>query len=196
MQNNDELIEKAGKYFLACNDYLKSIDRKMQISVFGRLGLDLADIARNTTIDLDIVIDHCDLSVREELYKIAKKCDIKVDIVPDSFSNENDGEYKKIKFPKDYFEKGMETEIIKRWNRSLSHLTVDILNPCDMIITKLSRLKTRDREDIYAIVEKLHITASELDERYGKFEFDPSTKAAIDFRYNKLIDKLKKQEKK
>ena len=136
--------------------YLHKIDRQLKKKVtlvaVGGTAMTLYGL-KEATKDVDFCVVNKDNFALISL--IDKKIGGKFRL--DMFSN---GHIYILQLPKDYAAKSRHVK------EQFKNLTVKLLSPIDIILTKTSRLNERDLEDIRSLVSKNRIDKNKLIERY------------------------------
>lgn len=137
------------------NDFLKELDKaltkKVSILVLGGNALILYG-AKKETEDVDICIQ--DKEVEDFVIEYRRKSKIKIDafIV---------GLFATLGMP-DFLERAFPSPKKMKFK----YIDVFLMNPYDIILTKLDRWKEKDQIDLRSLLTKMQIKREELEERY------------------------------
>lgn len=135
-------------------DFLEELDgeleHKITVVAVGGTAMTLHN-AKESTIDVDFTIPAQDYS---EFHRV-------LDLVPHGFKVDtwNNGMVFSQDLPDDYLAKS------KSVRTRMKNMKLRTLDPVDIIVTKIGRLNTRDKEDIATCIKKFHITKAQIRKR-------------------------------
>jgi hypothetical protein len=140
-------------------DFLEEVDKELEASItlvaVGGTALTLLD-AKTSTIDLDVTIPSDDYTVfKETLGRISHG--FKVDYWKDGMV------FSQI-LPEDYLKRSISIMMME-------HIHLKALNPVDIVVTKIGRLDTRDKQDIEAAIRKFKLRKSQIAKRAKQVEY-------------------------
>ncbi|MFH1276736.1 MAG: DUF6036 family nucleotidyltransferase [Candidatus Woesearchaeota archaeon] len=134
-------------------NWLKDIDaslaKEMVILAIGGTAMTLLGL-KESTKDVDFCVSSEDV---KELKNKAKSDKFVVDIF-------RDGYIFALQLPADYLEKAIDHD------KKFKHIVIKILSFEDIILTKTSRLNTRDIEDIKTLIDKKKVDVNLLKTRF------------------------------
>jgi len=128
----------------------KELEREITVVAVGGTAMTLHN-SKASTIDVDFTIPADSFS---EFRRV-------LDMVPHGFKVDtwNNGLVFSQDLPDDYLEKS------KFVRTKMKKMKLKILDPLDIIVTKIGRLNERDKEDIATCIKKFHITKSQIKKR-------------------------------
>ena len=135
-------------------DFLEELDKELEhkitVVAVGGTAMTLHN-AKASTIDVDFTIPAEDFA---EFHRV-------LDLVPHGFKVDtwNNGMVFSQDLPEDYLSKS------KQVRTSMKNMILKTLDPLDIIVTKIGRLNTRDKEDIATCIKKFHITKAQIKTR-------------------------------
>ncbi len=136
--------------------YLEEIDKKIEREVtliaVGGTAMTLLGL-KETTKD----VDFCTLTMKERSIVKAEGEKVKGEIRMDLFS---EGYIFSVQLPDDY------AKMAKQSDFKFEKLTLKILHPVDLIVSKTDRLSERDAEDIKALIKEKRVNKKKLEQRY------------------------------
>ena len=127
----------------------EGLTKKIILVAAGGTAMTLLDL-KNSTIDIDLTIPGCDRIEFEQALK-NNPPGYKVD-------RWTDGCIFCQTLPNDYLEKSIKI-------KEFSHISLRVLQPVDIIVTKIGRLNDRDMQDIEACIKKGNVSEVEIRER-------------------------------
>ncbi|MGD0424903.1 MAG: DUF6036 family nucleotidyltransferase [Candidatus Bathyarchaeia archaeon] len=134
-------------------NFLGEVDKELETPItlvaVGGTALTLLD-AKTSTIDVDFTIPHDD-------YTVFKKT---LSSIPHGFKVDcwEDGIVFSQILPDDYLERSIKIKKMKR-------IQLRALHPVDIVVTKIGRLDTRDKQDIEACIKKFKLTKNQISRR-------------------------------
>lgn len=128
----------------------KELDKKITVVAAGGTAMTLHD-AKPSTIDVDFTIPTGSYEEFKRVLDITPH-GFKVDYWPNGMVFSQD-------LPDDYLEK---SKLIKT---KMKNMELRVLNPLDIIVTKIGRLNERDKEDISSCIKKFKITKAQIKRR-------------------------------
>ena len=128
----------------------KKLEREITVVAVGGTAMTLHN-AKASTFDVDFTIPAKDFS---EFDKV-------LDLVPHGFKVDiwNNGMVFSQDLPDDYLEKS------KYIRTKMKNIRLGVLDPLDIIVTKIGRLNARDKEDIATCIKKFKITKTAIRKR-------------------------------
>ncbi|WP_428323722.1 DUF6036 family nucleotidyltransferase [Nitrosopumilus sp.] len=128
----------------------KELEREITVVAVGGTAMTLHN-AKASTIDVDFTIPAQDYSEFDRVLKI----------IPHGFKVDawNNGMVFSQDLPDDYLEKS------KPVRTKMKKMKLRILDPLDIIVTKIGRLHGRDKEDIATCIKKFRITPEQIKKR-------------------------------
>ncbi len=160
-------------------DFLLEIDKALEASItlvaVGGTALTLLDV-KTSTIDLDFTIPSNDYTVFKET----------LGRIPHGFNIDywKDGMVFSQILPNDYLKRSISIERMK-------HIHLKALSPVDIVVTKIGRLDTRDKQDIEAAIRKFKLGKSQIEKRAKQVEYvgrDESYEANLNYVLEKLLN--------
>ena len=128
----------------------KELSHKIVIVAVGGTAMMLVG-AKPSTIDVDFTIPSKDYDKFERAKRIVQP-GFRVDVF-------RDGAVFVTLLPDDYLKKA------KSITTNLKNIDLRVLNPVDIIITKIARLDDRDEQDIESCITNFHITQKQIEQR-------------------------------
>ena len=128
----------------------KELEREITVVAVGGTAMTLHN-AKASTMDIDFTIPTEHFS---EFHRI-------LDMIPHGFRVDTwrDGRVFSQDLPDDYLENSIPVRT------KMKNIKLRILDPIDIIVTKIGRLDARDKEDIVACIKKFGITKSQIKKR-------------------------------
>ncbi len=135
-------------------DFLGELDKELEgevtVVAVGGTAMTLHN-SKASTLDVDFTIPAKDFS---EFHRV-------LNLVPHGFKVDtwNNGMVFSQDLPDDYLEKS------KHIRTKMKNIKLRVLDPLDIIVTKVGRLNARDKEDIATCIKKFKITKTEIRKR-------------------------------
>ncbi len=152
--NSEELDSKRLLNFLSALD--EDLDMKITLVAVGGTAMTLLN-AKASTIDVDFTMPHefCD-----EFKRVLdlNQPGFRVDAFHGSLVYITD-------LPENYLEKATRIKV------DFKNIELKTLNPIDIILTKIARMKTRDAEDIETCIKKFHLKENEIRARAEQVQY-------------------------
>ncbi len=128
----------------------KELERRITVVAVGGTAMTLHN-AKASTIDVDFTIPGEDF---DEFQRV-------LNLVPHGFKVDmwNDGMVFSQDLPEDYLTKS------KPVRTKMKNMALRVLDPVDIIVTKVGRLNDRDKEDIATCIKKFKITKVQIKKR-------------------------------
>ncbi len=127
----------------------EDLTKKITLVAAGGTAMTLLDL-KDSTLDIDFTIPGCDRIEFEQVLR-SNPPGYKVD-------RWTDGCVFCQTLPRDYLEKSIKI-------KEFSHITLRVLQPVDIIVTKIGRLNDRDIQDIELCIRKCNVSEAEIKER-------------------------------
>ena len=140
-------------------DLLRTVDAQLSrpiiVVAIGGTALTLLD-AKISTVDVDLAFPDRDLDEFQRALRALPKPGFRMDCF-------GDGDIFGLTLPNDYLQRCIPIEKFRL-------LELRTLSPVDIVVTKISRLDDRDKQDIMACVRRFKLTKEQIAERAGQVE--------------------------
>lgn len=143
----------------------KELERKIIVIAVGGTAMTLVN-AKPSTIDIDFTIPREYYEEFEHAKKIVQP-GFRVDVF-------HDGAVFVTILPDDYLDKS------KPIKTNLKHIDLRVLDPVDIIITKIGRLDERDEQDIESCITNFQITRKQIEQRAKEMNYAGNSKVFKD----------------
>jgi hypothetical protein len=131
------------------------LDRRITIVAVGGTALTLLNV-KKSTIDIDFSFPNSDSDAFTKALGMLPKPGYRIDYF-------SDGDIFSIILPDDYLKKSMPIKTFRR-------IELRALNPIDIVVTKIGRLKGRDKEDIEACIKRFKLSANQIRKRANQLD--------------------------
>jgi len=175
-------------------EILKELDsslasyKNVRLVAIGGTALNLMRLKRSTA-DVDFVLENNDPILKADILLYLEKQGYSGHI-------QDRGTIVSYNLPEDYLAKAKKTYGI---NRNLKHIELLVMNPIDLIISKLARYNTADKQDITQLLNHFNPSWRKIKQRFNQF-YDrfQGNKANLQFKFelfSSLFKELKRKKK-
>lgn len=157
----------------------KNIEREVTLIAVGGTAMTMLEL-KETTKD----VDFCTLTRKERSIVKAAGEKVKGEIRMDLFS---EGYIFSVQLPDDY------AKMAKQSGFRFKKLTLKILHPVDIIVSKTDRLSERDVEDIKALIKGKRVDKKKLEQRYREaIETIPGKRENFEYNRKEVLELFRK----